>query len=471
MSTAVEGGEKKLDSTPQSHFIFEDQNELRKMTHSRVAQGIFSAFCRRSSGREAATSTSCCYSSGSISSNCRSSGRASLERRCTSTVSTAMPSSTSSSSSRLERVPGRPVFSSFASMSTLSTYHSASRKKMTTLRTEKSICATSDRGFFSSSSSPSTSSSTSSTGAEEETADHHLDEASFHAAADDTLHDLVDALESWVDCEVEGDEADVEYSVRLFLIFRFFFFFIVILSLPLPLFSSPVRLHSRKTPRAGFAVGSPDPPARGREGDLRHQQAGPKPPAVAVVARRRPRAVRPGSFLFEQRSCFFVRFGSIPFQVDLSPRRARDERQAAGGARGSLWKGAEGTLEKEEDEERGDKKTVAKKTQLSFSLSCLLQSTPCPASRLPPRATAAAAPDAAAAVRASLKHQRRQRRWRRSRLPLLGGRGRSRQQQQRRRRRRQVPPDLLRRRRRSTLPPLPLPLPLPLRPPPRMSAA
>jgi len=225
LSTAVEGGEKKLDSTPQSHFIFEDQNELRKMTHSRVAQGIFSAFCRRSSGREAATSTSCCYSSGSISSNCRSSGRASLERRCTSTVSTAMPSSTSSSSSRLERVPGRPVFSSFASMSTLSTYHSASRKQMTTLRTEKSICATSDRGFFSSSSSPSTSSSTSSTGAEEETADHHLDEASFHAAADDTLHDLVDALESWVDCEVEGDEADVEYSVRLFLIFRFFFLF------------------------------------------------------------------------------------------------------------------------------------------------------------------------------------------------------------------------------------------------------
>ena len=180
---------------------------------------------------------------------------------------------------------------------------------------------------------------------------------------------------------------------------------------------------------------------------------------MAVVACRRPRAVRPGSFLFEQRSCFFVRFGFIPFQVDLSPRRARDERQAAGGARGSLWKGAEGTLEKEEEEERGDKKTVAKKTQLSFSLSCLLQNTPCPASRLPPRATAAAAPDAAAAVRASLKHQRRQRRWRRSRLPLLGGRGRSRQQQQRRRRRRrrQVPPDLLRRRRRSTPPPPPPP--------------
>lgn len=66
----------------------------------------------------------------------------------------------------------------------------------------------SDRGY---SSTPSSSTSTSSN---EE--NHHLDEATFHAAADETLHDLVDVLESWVDEEVENDEADVEYSVSLF---------------------------------------------------------------------------------------------------------------------------------------------------------------------------------------------------------------------------------------------------------------
>lgn len=52
-----------------------------------------------------------------------------------------------------------------------------------------------------------------STSSTDETA-HHLDEGAFHAAVDETLHDLVDILEAWVDGEVESDEADVEYSVR-----------------------------------------------------------------------------------------------------------------------------------------------------------------------------------------------------------------------------------------------------------------
>jgi len=44
--------------------------------------------------------------------------------------------------------------------------------------------------------------------------DHDLpDEATFHAAADEELHDLVDVLEVWVDEVIDSDEADVEYSV------------------------------------------------------------------------------------------------------------------------------------------------------------------------------------------------------------------------------------------------------------------
>ena len=220
-----EGHWKTAALQVSGHTTFEGKKKTssQKMTHSRVARGIIGAFCRRS--RSAATSTRY-SSSGSTSSDSRSSGRAGLEQhiRC---ISTTMPSS-SPSSSPLDHLPSRAFrFSPFASMGVMSTHYSASRKQMTKSTTEKSLCATSDRGFASSS----TSFSTSGAG-EGETANSHLDEASFHAAADDTLHGLVDALESWIDCEVEGDEADVEYSVRLLL---FFFEFSLSLSLSLPL--------------------------------------------------------------------------------------------------------------------------------------------------------------------------------------------------------------------------------------------
>ena len=67
---------------------------------------------------------------------------------------------------------------------------------------------------------------------------------------------------------------------------------------------------------------------------------------MAVVARQRAREVRLGFFELS-----FSRFFFSFFQVDLPPRRARNEGQAAGGARGLIWKGAGGTLETEEEEE------------------------------------------------------------------------------------------------------------------------
>ena len=188
------------------------------MTRSRVVQGAISAFYRSSGST--ATSTSYCSSSISSRSSSRSDGAAGIKHiRCISSVSMAMPSSQTTPSSPLDRVPSRAFrFHSFTSTSALAMYHFSSRNEIAKLGTEKSFGARSDRGFSSSSPAPTSSTSSTSTGAEEENANHHLDEAAFHAAADETLHDLVDALESWVDCEVEGDEADVEYSVRHFLI-------------------------------------------------------------------------------------------------------------------------------------------------------------------------------------------------------------------------------------------------------------
>ena len=199
---------EKKTPTPGSQLHYRKKKSSEKMTRSRVVQAAISAFYRRRAS--AATSTSYC----SRSFISRSSGNAGIKHlRCTSSVSMAMPSSPTTPSLPLDHFPSRGFrFHSFTSMSTASLYHFASRNEVAKSNIEKSI-KTSDRGFSSSTSS--TSSSTG--GAEEggENANHHLDEAAFHAAADETLHDLVDALETWVDCEVEGDEADVEYSVRL----------------------------------------------------------------------------------------------------------------------------------------------------------------------------------------------------------------------------------------------------------------
>lgn len=212
----------ELENRTRLTTSFEEEN---KMTRSRVVQGAISAFNRRSGS--AATSTSYCSSS-PLNSSGSDGGAGFKHTRCISSMSTAC-SQTTPSSSPLDRVPSRAFrFPSFTSTGALASHNYASRKEIAKLSTAKSFGARSDRGFAT----IWTSSPTSSTG-EEDNLNHHLDEAAFHAAADETLHELVDALESWVDCEVEGDEADVEYSVSVL------FFFSLPSLLPLFFCSSP----------------------------------------------------------------------------------------------------------------------------------------------------------------------------------------------------------------------------------------
>jgi hypothetical protein len=113
-------------------------------------------------------------------------------------------------------------------------------------------------------------------------------EAAYHAAADNTLHALLDGLEAWVDDTPDLGDVDVEYSVSI--LSCVCVCVCVCGALEFLHTHQPIHFHLSSHPAhlsfnsIHLPVRRPNPGYGSRQGHIRAEQAGPQPPAVALLA-------------------------------------------------------------------------------------------------------------------------------------------------------------------------------------------